>query len=212
MYSNSKKRRLRRQRAKHRRHARSGIYIILPAAPSIVRSEMAFDEDATEKLFYVSEERNSNNVTLYWSNGDINQEVGDINQEVGDDWNDAPYEHNAGSPRHYSSCFNFNLHNHFPGITFPRNHDGEVANSRYSIEMINGGLVPWLKFENYALYAGATIQEFFNFLYTPAAITIQKAFRGFLGRRIATELRYRPDGIGFLEAKADFESKQHLTT
>ena len=153
---------------------------------------------STQKLFYV-EESYGTTVTLYWSDTDINQ------PHLGDDWNDVPYEHNAGPPYEDSHYLEVDL-GHLPGLTFPRNHNGEVLNSGYSINMINEGVVPWLKFGNYTLYAGTTVQEFHDFMTNiPAAITIQRVFRGFLGRRVATELRYRPDAIGFLEAKEEFE-------
>jgi len=38
-----------------------------------------------------------------------------------------------------------------------------------------------------------------------SAIQIQKTFRGFLGRRIARELRYKPNGPGYQRAKEEFE-------
>ena len=166
---------------------------------------------STQNLFYV-EENYGTTVTLYWSDADINQ------PHLGDDWDDAPYEYNAGPP--YDDSYfltiervrRMTIHNltidlgHLPGLTFPRNHNGEVLNSGYSINMINKGIVPWLKCGNCTLYAGTTVQEFHDFKNcVQAAITIQRVFRGFLGRRVATELRYRPGAIGFLEAKAEFE-------
>jgi len=63
-----------------------------------------------------------------------------LNKQWGDDWNNAPYEHNAG---------------------YPYSHDGEIItkvawdgdfdlpgnnayNSSYSVERINQGVIPWL--------------------------------------------------------------------
>ena len=147
---------------------------------------------STQKLFYV-EESYGTTVTLYWSDTDINQ------PHLGDDWNDVPYEHNAGPPYEDSHYLEVDL-GHLPGLTFPRNHNGEVLNSGYSINMINEGIVPWLKYGNYTLYAGATPREcmFFVLMKEIAAIKIQRLWKGFLGRRVAAELRYRPSAIGFL--------------
>lgn len=62
-----------------------------------------------------------------------------IDQVWGDDWNDAPYEHNAGEP--YSEfgpytkiCLDY--HYDLP-------HSGEL-NSRWSVENINSGAVSWV--------------------------------------------------------------------
>jgi hypothetical protein len=94
-----------------------------------------------------------------------------IDQQWGDDWNDAPYEHNAGRP-----------------YTF---HDGDgklsdaswkieriafvgpletpcswTPNSQYSVEMINKGLVPWLQTDRYTngsrvqIWAGTPMDTF----------------------------------------------------
>jgi len=158
-------------------------------------------------LCYVEEHSNSyahddddNSVTLYWTDCDINW------PHLGDDWNNVPYEHNASEP--YNCVDSVTIDLPF-GITFPRNHNGECLNSEYSVDMINQGTTPWLMFENYTLYAGTNMSEFSDFLINITSlqevVTIQRCFRGFLGRRIATELRYRPDAIGFEEAKEEFE-------
>ena len=50
-----------------------------------------------------------------------------------------------------------------------------------------------------------TFNEYNHFMKYPPAIMIQKTFRGFLGRRIATERRYRPGAIGFFKANEEFK-------
>lgn len=78
-----------------------------------------------------------------------------IELQWGDDWNDAPYEHNAGQP--------YGDHRPTPGaplvehsilkvafdgdLSTPR--DGFDYNSLYSVEDINNKKVPWLKSINY---------------------------------------------------------------
>lgn len=122
----------------------------------------------------------------------------DLDKQTGDDWDDAPYEHNAGEP--YPPM----LFNYVDGRKEkdPRdwNEDGtpkweiykvaydycgaetpaEIAgsNSRYSVDMINAKLIPWLSVVSYsppppdwqpkhthkALYAGASVEEFMTFI------------------------------------------------
>lgn len=75
----------------------------------------------------------------------------DIDKQWGDDWNDVPYEHNAGTP--YPPMSNdkegewmiFKVAWDGPFVT-PR--EGHV-NSPYSVQMINAGKVPWLKTDQY---------------------------------------------------------------
>ena len=89
----------------------------------------------------------------------------------GDDWNDAPYEHNAGTPYgdHKTS-----------ESQEPRWRIYKIAwegpfetpsswgfNSPYSVETINRGAVPWIQTDRYErerervrIYAGVTMDEF----------------------------------------------------
>ena len=92
----------------------------------------------------------------------------------GDDWNDAPYEHNAGKPydrKDYPEyddrwcvengkgnirkiAFDF-----YDGYNIKEPKDGHY-NSPYSVEAINKKAVPWLYNEEAgALFAGATMAE-----------------------------------------------------
>lgn len=78
----------------------------------------------------------------------------------GDDWDDSPYEHNAGPPCEWSTRVVFL--------------DAELDapctgqfNSRYSVEQINARMVPWLRSsyknddgEYVVVHAGATVDEF----------------------------------------------------
>ena len=58
----------------------------------------------------------------------------------GDDWNDAPYEHNAGEPYAHDgeNVIKCAWEGDFvtPG--------GDNGNSEYSVERINKGVIPWL--------------------------------------------------------------------
>lgn len=92
-----------------------------------------------------------------------------VEDQWGDDWNDAPYEHNAGDPYTY-------LPNHDDGepwdiikVAFTGNFEvpGEWSrNSRYSVEDINEGQVAWLTPPRHGnphrvhIHAGETLDEF----------------------------------------------------
>ena len=109
----------------------------------------------------------------------------DLDKQWGDDWNDAPYEHNAGPP-----YFPF-VHHFANGETKKNekdwNEDGTPKfeiyhlkfdtawrletpasrhyNSPYSVQMINAGAVAWLSGTDkdgkpIAIQAGASIEEF----------------------------------------------------
>jgi hypothetical protein len=72
-----------------------------------------------------------------------------LSEPLGDDWNDAPYEHNAGTP------YEFGDHDRKKGIhpwfiikvawdgNFNQPHD-HYHNSPWSVEQINAGAVAWL--------------------------------------------------------------------
>jgi len=95
-----------------------------------------------------------------------------LEKQWGDDWDDAPYEHNAGSPYEFQDynkergdepweivkvCFEAQLET-------PADIAG--SNSRYSVEMINSGAIAWLTSpswgsgERVSIQAGASIDEF----------------------------------------------------
>ena len=74
----------------------------------------------------------------------------------GEDWDDAPYEHNAGIPNTpYLTLLSINVDSARSGY----------LNSPYSVEDINNGVSTWLMDEgNNELYAGATVNEFIQFM------------------------------------------------
>lgn len=75
---------------------------------------------------------------------------------IGDDWDDVPYEHNAGLPRKYD------YYVIAVNVTSPSY--GHL-NSPYSVEMINRKEVPWLTDEEgNTLYAGSTVRDFIDFM------------------------------------------------
>lgn len=70
-----------------------------------------------------------------------------IDKVWGDDWNDAPWEHNAGDPYHQFGPFKRLI------IAGELDLPGEgLLNSSYSVEQINMGIVPWLKSESWAFH------------------------------------------------------------
>ena len=92
----------------------------------------------------------------------------------GDDWNDAPYEHNAGEPydrKYYHEyddewCINHGCGNirkiafdFYDGYNIKQPKDGYL-NSPFSVERINQGEIAWLYNKDAgALGAGATMTE-----------------------------------------------------
>lgn len=99
-----------------------------------------------------------------------------LDRQWGDDWNDAPYEHNAGTPydwRDYMSERGIEPYTlvkvAFDG-DFETPCSGEV-NSRWSVQAINAGQVAWLRTSRWrsdvrpdAIHAGATLDEFRAFV------------------------------------------------
>lgn len=70
-----------------------------------------------------------------------------LSEQWGDDWNDAPYECNAGSPyeREGHKITKIALDSH--GLEEPK--DGYL-NSPYSVEQINAGAIAWLRSPSWA--------------------------------------------------------------
>ena len=89
-----------------------------------------------------------------------------------DDWNDRPYEHNAGRPYEWDDRLNEEENmkrgyghikliafDHYDGWNIRQPKDGHY-NSPYSVEDINKGAVPWLYHEKAGtLFAGATMAK-----------------------------------------------------
>ena len=95
-----------------------------------------------------------------------------LDKQWGDDWNDWPYEHNAGEPYEYGDRDRERgdqpweiVKIAFEGPLFtPAGLAG--GRSCYSVEQINAGAVAWLT-KAYTkpvvnIYAGATVAEFIN--------------------------------------------------
>jgi hypothetical protein len=88
-----------------------------------------------------------------------------LKQQWGDDWNDAPYEHNAGDPYAYSAHDEIHRRYYEGWFQTPAD-DAWHGNSRYSVETINAGGVPWLRLDRNSatredhIWAGDTIAEF----------------------------------------------------
>jgi len=92
----------------------------------------------------------------------------ELDKQWGDDWNDAPYEHNAGTPYHdrqnnppqwVISTIMFDSNMETPA-------DIAACNSPFSVEQINAGITPWLvnRFEKpyRKIFAGVTPDEFMD--------------------------------------------------
>jgi hypothetical protein len=88
-----------------------------------------------------------------------------LSEQWGDDWDDAPYEHNAGMPSTDGVeivCVKWESEL----LVEPK--DG-FTNSPYTVEQINRGDVPWLQPTQWSndhggprieIFAGATVSEF----------------------------------------------------
>lgn len=95
-----------------------------------------------------------------------------LNKQWGDDWNDAPYEHNAGRPY---------VDQDEPGevfkVAFESRHEmpgHQNLNSPWSVQQINAGCVAWLvpcswdiraHPEVRPIPAGTTLREFRNLIW-----------------------------------------------
>ncbi len=88
------------------------------------------------KLCYV-EDLEKGYFTLYFSE----KNAKDV---WGDDWDDAPYEHNAGEPYEYDKKIVVEQGNIGNTIITPCS---EYNNSPYSVEDINNKAVPWIYFK-----------------------------------------------------------------
>lgn len=84
----------------------------------------------------------------------------------GDDWDDIPYEHNAGEPYVRDGDTLEKIIVEVPyESTMVLPCDGYL-NSPYSVEMINTGQIPWIKFIDgnhlYTLKANSTVEDLYN--------------------------------------------------
>lgn len=119
------------------------------------------------KLFYVDPHSKDSCPEVHFT-------TGKVSEEWGDDWNDAPWEHNAGRPYQNGGGQYFVMRiesGHNSNIKTPDEY-ANYANSPYSVEMINKGLVPWMSVDiwnpeareyeqhNNLFHSGTTLKEF----------------------------------------------------
>lgn len=107
----------------------------------------------------------------------------DITKQWGDDWDDVPYEHNAGFPysptiyyyadgRKEKSERDFNKDGSPKWELIRLNIDNKIfdepcdtfANSPYSVKDINEGKVPWLSNDNMSIYANISLENFLTIM------------------------------------------------
>ena len=115
--------------------------------------------DKLYRLCYVSGN------TMYFTDNFENQ--------TGDDWDDAPYEHNAGEPYEWVdewSAESNKYRGHIRMIAFMTDrwleypYDG-YGNSPFSVDDINAGAIAWIRVhKGKPLKAGATIDEAIEWL------------------------------------------------
>lgn len=96
----------------------------------------------------------------------------------GDDWNDKPYECNAGTPYdHWSELIEDNPHiwkrvwKHNPinhKVLYFETEDWSQRtpsdDGEYSVEEINKGRIAWLSTDNYNIFAGTTYNDFIQII------------------------------------------------
>lgn len=97
-----------------------------------------------------------------------------LNEQWGDDWNDAPYEHNAGTP--YEYAVRHAERGEKPWLVYRVAWLADLetpadkyrfGNSPWSVEEINDGDVPWLSSPSYekhqvTIMAGTMLADFIN--------------------------------------------------
>jgi hypothetical protein len=87
-----------------------------------------------------------------------------LDEQWGDDWNDAPYEHNAGTPYEREPYKISKVAFDFEFYGMERPCDSHL-NSPYSVEQINAGAIAWLRTPSYfekqvIISAGTTLSDF----------------------------------------------------
>jgi hypothetical protein len=97
-------------------------------------------------------------ILCYVSNGCAYFTLKPLSEQWGDDWNDAPYEHNAGPPYDPEAKVYFEC-----GPYLEEPCEGQ-SNSEYTVQRINTGEVPWLRQnqrkDGVSIYAGCTLSDF----------------------------------------------------
>lgn len=128
----------------------------------------------------------------YVEDGDIYFSKAELKYVWGDDWNDAPYEHNAGLP-YSDNKDEFKTIRFFPNsedyfIVEAKDFERGCINSPYSVEDINSKQVPWIRVYDSELrcnlfceiYAGSTMEEVKNLFDLHKIDYIQKDYGLFL--------------------------------
>ncbi len=97
-----------------------------------------------------------------------------LEQQTGDDWDDTPYEHNAGSPYGPRGEEHWDLVSvrfYHPYWKTPAGR-ANAANSRWSVDLINQNKTPWLsgwsdhtETHGSGAKAGCSLREFLDILY-----------------------------------------------
>lgn len=83
------------------------------------------------------------------------------NEQWGDDWNDSPYEHNAGTP-YEEEGFDILTLGFYAGYEYLEPYEYFYGN-RFSVEEINCKFIPWLipdSIKNPPIFAGESAKEF----------------------------------------------------
>lgn len=86
----------------------------------------------------------------------------EIKDQWGDDWDDVPYEHNAGYP--YEDIPGDIKKLYFELPTFYKTPCYGYLNSPYSVKDINNGIIAWLWNDDFKIFAGTTIEDFINII------------------------------------------------
>ena len=86
-------------------------------------------------------------------------------KQWGDDWDDAPYEHNAGTPYHsyYENGKEIPIllkEIYFEIPKYYKLPDDGYSNSPFSVQDINNHRVPWLTINNQYIFAGTSYTNF----------------------------------------------------
>jgi hypothetical protein len=72
----------------------------------------------------------------------------DLKDQWGDDWNDAPYEHNAGDPYEHRFIDKEPVHHQIVKVAWEGSYETPAErggpNSLWSVEEINKGAIAWL--------------------------------------------------------------------
>lgn len=116
------------------------------------------------QLCYIDKLDDFGTIKLWFSNLDVSK-------VWGDDWNDKPYEHNAGEPY---DTINSEINSYIKIIIIDRLNNQELLlpcsgtiNSNFSIEDINiKKQIPWLRNNTFNLWAGTSLEETLKILKT----------------------------------------------